>query len=60
LDRCKVCTGLLYKKQTIFAANGFLYCSEACCRQDTEDFEGSAEEIATSSIGIVPPILKNK
>lgn len=54
IDVCKVCGNPLGYCKTIFAAEGNLYCCEKCCRKDCEDFEGSAEELAPSSIGIMP------
>ena len=54
MDRCKECGNPLCYNKTIFAAYGMLYCSETCCRKNTEDFEGSAEEITPSSAGIMP------
>lgn len=61
---CKTCGTSLSTLETVFAAEGDLYCSEACGKADFVsthssdigyDFEDTVEEIQTADIGLVSP-----
>lgn len=54
IDTCHVCGKALAECETIFAAEGALYCSEDCCRTiyTADEFAYMAEEISPSDIGL--------
>ena len=53
METCAVCKADLGKFDTIWAAEGKLYCSERCgLSQHLENFREIAEELAPSDIGI--------
>lgn len=52
-DFCSVCNVDLGLCKTIWAAGAELYCSRSCGKQDLASFDGYAEEINPTDIGIV-------
>lgn len=53
IDVCAMCGRVLAECETIWAAEGELFCCEECGRHGVDNFDDVSEEVVPADIGIV-------